>query len=656
MNSLFLFARNQKNIQRTLLGLIVVLSLMMGSGLPIAQAQEGGATELFSDAGNADMALDSRAEVIRSRLVNVNFRLLLAPEGQALDAGVNPEVTLNLFPDATFTGVVERVEQNFSGGRSWTGRLKEREGYFHLVASEETFIAHVASKAGIYEVSQAGESLYRVIQLDQSQLGEDAPGLVDHPDPVVLDPNLDVAADSGNTIDVMVIYTDDARAGEGSVAAMRARIDLAMAETKTSYINAGINKSLRLVHTEEVPYAETGNLDLDLARFRNPSDGILDQIHTLRNLYGADMVALIVEDGGGFCGLASDILATAATAFQVTAREFCMTGNYSFGHEFGHLQGARHDLYVDDNTTPYAYGHGFVNVPDRWRTVMAYNNKCADTPPNTYCTRLQYFSNPNKTHNGAATGVAGQSENYKVLNATAFTVANFRPAKIGPNFNYSFDSVSTPWKPVNGTWTLGSGGGISYLASPGAANSYASIQYPRAYGDLTFQARVFRKQSAACVDQATQTLLCWSGLFIRGNPANPAPGGRWWQPSYEFNYDNDGYFAVFKNLANGQYVRVKDWTFTSAINKGGWNTLKVIAVNNSLKFYINNVRVFTGFDPSFRIGRVGIELYTYGPMRGNKLYVDWAKLSNTPTGGMAYDELADEAVLPVESGPRYRSP
>jgi hypothetical protein len=641
MNSLFLHVRNRKNIQRTLLGLIVVLSLMMGSSLPVAQAQEGGAPELFNDAGNADMALDSRAHVVRSRVVNVNFGVLFAPNGKALDASVNPEITLNLFPDATFTGVVERVEKNLSGSRTWTGRLKERDGYFYLVASNGTFIAHIASKEGIYEVSLAGENLYKIIQIDQSQLKEDAPGLVDHADPVLLNPSLDAAADPAAPIDILIVYTDDARAGEGSIAAMRARIDLAMAETKQSYLNAGVTTRLRLVHVEEVNYSETGFLDVDLNRLLDPNDGILDSVHSLRNTYGADLVALIVENADG-CGLAADILATAATAFQATARDGCMTGNYSFGHEFGHLQGARHDSYVDPTNSPYAFGHGYVDVAHGWRTVMSYNNLCFDS--GTSCTRLQYFSNPGKSVGGAPAGVSGSSENFRVLNATDLTVANFRTAKIGKNFNSNFDAGAGGWKAVNGAWNVGSNANATFYVSAGVANSYSSAQFPATFGDFSYEVRMMR----------TGCVTCETSLFVRGNPANLSTL-KWWQPSYEFTYANDGTFAVYKNLTNNTGVELKGWTTSSAIVKGGWNTLKVTAVHRGFRFYINGTLVFTFSDPTLRTGRVGVGFYRQADP--GKLYIDWARLFNTPTGGPVYaDERIDTSGVEVDGGAAHKSP
>jgi len=641
MKRLFLHSRNQKNIQRTLVGLIVVLALMMGS-LPSAQAQ-GGAPELFSDAGTADVALDNKAHVVRSRVVNVNFGALFRPSGEALDASASPEIALNLFPDVNYTGVIKTVEPNFSGSKTFVGTLKGQDGYFYLVASGKTFIAHVASLEGVYEVSTAGGGLYKVVQIDQSKLAEDAPGLVDHADPVLLDESRDVTADTAATTDVLVLYTDDARAGEGSIAAMRARIDLAMTETKQSYVNAGVVPRLRLVHVEELNYTETGSLDLDLTRLLNPSDGQLDAAHTLRNTYGADLVALVVENADA-CGLAADILASASTAFQVTARDGCMTGNYSFGHEFGHLQGARHDPYVDPTTSPYTFGHGYVNTSARWRTVMAYNNKCADTSPFTYCPRLQYFSNPNKTYLGAATGVAGTSENAKVLNTTALTVANFRTAKIGRNFNTNFEASTGGWRAVTGAWALGSTPAVNYYGSTGVANFYSSAQYPATFADSTYEVRLLRSGCTACAN----------GVVIRGNPANLS-SGRWWQPSYEFDFTNQGYFSVWKNTSANNFVELKPWTFSSAIVQGGWNTIKVIGVHRGFRFYMNGTLLFTFSDASYRTGRVGVQFYRDGSA-GNKLYVDWARLFNTPTGGPVY---ADERVDPgteVGGGTRFMSP
>jgi nucleoside 2-deoxyribosyltransferase len=96
-------------------------------------------------------------------------------------------------------------------------------------------------------------------------------------------------------IDVLVLYSDDARTGAGSTTAMEATVFLALEETNQSYINSNVTQRLRLVHMEEVSYTETGVSMTDRDALKSTSDGILDNAHTLRNSHGADLVILLVE-------------------------------------------------------------------------------------------------------------------------------------------------------------------------------------------------------------------------------------------------------------------------------------------------------------------------------------------------------------------------
>jgi peptidyl-Asp metalloendopeptidase len=63
-------------------------------------------------------------------------------------------------------------------------------------------------------------------------------------------------------------------------------------------VESGVQTQLRLVHAyREANYVESttskpGFRD-DLFRLQNPSDGYLDRVHTMRALYGADMVSMI---------------------------------------------------------------------------------------------------------------------------------------------------------------------------------------------------------------------------------------------------------------------------------------------------------------------------------------------------------------------------
>jgi peptidyl-Asp metalloendopeptidase len=126
--------------------------------------------------------------------------------------------------------------------------------------------------------------------------------------------------------------------------------------------------------------------------------------------------------------LANAIMASASGAFCIVSR-VCATVYYSFAHEIGHLQGARHDRYVDNTDySPYTYNHGRTYPTARWRTIMAYNNVC--TAQGVSCTRINWWSNPGINCSGVATGISGGAgvgaDNHLCLNNTAYTVANFR--------------------------------------------------------------------------------------------------------------------------------------------------------------------------------------------------------------------------------------
>ncbi len=627
----------KNRIWKTLLAVVLIATLGFSS-LSAAQAQ-GGPPPMFGDAADApsDAGGPGEAHIARARFVYVNIGILFDASGKPLGKAALPQITLNLFPNVSYTGIVTRAWQD-RWGSYWTGRLKGvPSSYFFLTVVDGVFMAHVGSTRGIYEVIYTPDGLYRAVQVDQSKFIDHAPGATfEVGGSVIPEGSLGETADSAARIDIMVAYTDDARAAAGGTAAMKALILTGLNETNTSYANAGITTRLRLVHVEEYSYVETGNLGTDLNRITNTTDAHFTTIHSLRNTYAADMVGLIVETAASGCGLANAIMASASNAFQVTKRS-CVTPNYTFGHEFGHLQGARHDTYVDPTNTPYAYGHGYVHpytttASKRWRTIMAYNDRCTAWGYN--CTRLLYFSNPTKTYTSDPMGTVGSSENYKVLNNTDYTVANFRTQIITDNFNSSFNGSSAGWSSVYGPWGIGS---AAYYQSGGAANYCASTKHSGKYGDLTFEARM--KRTGSYNGSSNR-------LVIRGNSASLS-ANKTWQPSYFFQYSNDGDFSVYELSSGGVYTTLKPWTIHAAIVVGGWNTLKVVAVGSSLKFYINGTLVWSGSDSSFKVGEVGVGMCRDSSSTGNLLQVDWAKLSNTPTADLnPFEEVVPGVEVP----------
>lgn len=126
-------------------------------------------------------AFTPQPAISRSRFVKINRSLLLDDHGDALPLAPNSEITLDLFPDVAYVGVIERIER-VGDTISWVGHLKNVEtSQLFIVYSAGVFIGHFASPAGVYEVSNAGADLYQIIQIDQSKLdgqGGEKPGPV----------------------------------------------------------------------------------------------------------------------------------------------------------------------------------------------------------------------------------------------------------------------------------------------------------------------------------------------------------------------------------------------------------------------------------------------------------------------------------------------
>jgi hypothetical protein len=216
-------------------------------------------------------------------------------------------------------------------------------------------------------------------------------------------------------IRVMVVST---QAVVNAVADLRGLVNLAISETNQGYLNSGVNITVQLAGNYSTSYVESGSAQTDLNRFIGTSDRYMDTFHGLRDSNKAD-VAVLLFNTVETCGKAN-LRVDAATAFAAVSHT-CATGNYSFGHEIGHLLGADHDKTSTYSNPFYAYGHGFEYKPttgSRWRTIMAVS--CGA------CTRLNYWSNPNKTYNNVVMGTTSTSNNARVLNERAATVAGFR--------------------------------------------------------------------------------------------------------------------------------------------------------------------------------------------------------------------------------------
>ena len=312
-----------------------------------------------------------------------------------------------------------------------------------LVIQGPDVLGSIRRGAEVYKVHPLGDGLTAVYRYDTSRLRRHPPGWgrfmrrnerMRRQAPQAPAAS-GAAADTGDVIDVMVAYTPAARAAAGNIDTF---IQFAIDNAHRIYRNSGIGFRLRLVHKYQVSYTEHSDMGTDLDRLTD-FDGMMDEVHGLRDRYGADLVALIVgRSSNGTCGIAwvpdfgrypdSDL---SRLGFSVTAHN-CETATvHTFAHEIGHNQGANHD---PDNTCesppcrlrppptfPYRYGH--CNTAEGWHTTMSYSRSSTRGD----CGReIEYFSSPILDFRGTPTGDAARRDNRRVLLETARLVANYR--------------------------------------------------------------------------------------------------------------------------------------------------------------------------------------------------------------------------------------
>jgi hypothetical protein len=429
---------------------------------------------------------------VRARYVQVNFTTLenaaLLLEGGAMET----RLSLNLFDDVTLTALLSRLER-FDTGFVLSGAVEGVDGSaVTLSVVNQTLSASVALPQLLYQVRFVN-NFHAVYEIDYIlAMPESEPEMIPPALPEGMVFPQATGDDDGSQIDVMVVYTPLAMLQLGGTSATNAYINQAISDANSAYANSQINQRMHLVHSAQVSYAETSyDLSSILQNHLTPtSDGNLDTVHTLRNSYNADLVVLLVQKTGLTCGVGwlmdSNFvnIAFAPYGFSVVnVSSNCQSGSlYTLAHETGHNMGAQHNPEDAGSQGAYSYSYGHWASDYSFRTVMAY-----DCPSG--CTRIQYFSNPNVSYNGLATGTSGRN-NARTLNNTASVVAKFRDGThTAPS---DLAAVTASQYQINLTWTdnsddetafyleraPASGGTWQQIALPANTTSYQNNNLP----------------------------------------------------------------------------------------------------------------------------------------------------------------------------------
>ncbi len=426
------------NKQRVL-GIVIVGLVVVGLWLRWPFAAFGDVvlfldTPILESAARVAPADDA---IVRYRLVRLN-ESALTPTTQ--------ELRLNLFNDAVVTAERLRVDRSAASGYVWVGRvIGVPDSLVSLSVSGDAMVGSVRLHGEErYTVTFAGRddtaAIHAVNEIDPRRLLE--PNGVDAiiPTPSAtelsrLQSNAAATCEDGSVIDLMIVYTAEARDFAGGIEAMNTLANLRISEMNSANDDSRAGFDWRLVDVREISYSESGDLMTDLDRLRTVGDGAMDSVHAYRDAAKADLVNLIVATGTqGACGLAYQMNEMAPWfadyAFGVTALDYpepFSCSSLTLAHEFGHGLGNAHDRANTTTQPLFPYSYGYQDPNAEFRTIMAYD--C----PNGGCPRINAWSNPDVSHNGLPTGVdydVSPNEAADVarsMDQVSQTVANFQP-------------------------------------------------------------------------------------------------------------------------------------------------------------------------------------------------------------------------------------
>ena len=354
-------------------------------------------------------------EVLRGRGVHVDTTLLEA----RISSG--DSLTLNLFDDERLELVIERFRTNDDGTKVWRGRiLGDRLSSATLIEQGGLVEAEIRAGHNVFRVRSFGDSYNVVEQIDERGTGECGGNPLDSSIiPLDRNPSASERSRDGQTleksseqseantvVDILVVYTANALAHAGSVSSMERRIALGTEILNEAFIDSQIPVRARVVHSRLVEFDERVYEDSDTRCFHEgldalmtPDDGVMDEVHALRQEYCADLVALIVRHSS-LGGISAGYRVTPERGFSVT--DVVVLGSYVFGHEVGHNLYAMHDWYVYDDTNTYlsvTYNRGYYNRAESFRTIMSYDRGCFG------CRMFPQFSNPDVLLDGIPSGV-----------------------------------------------------------------------------------------------------------------------------------------------------------------------------------------------------------------------------------------------------------
>lgn len=420
--------------------------------------------------------------ILRSRPVTVNMATLalVTPPNPNADPPAVP-VRFSLFDDVSVTVVFHKAKPRYNiqipdnpfdllgqefepVGYTWNGDIVGNDGGHVTLVTGPNFCAAEINAVGVgsFSVRRSGD-VHAVRELGRDGMFQcdvtAAQGTASAEGGGTCGIDF-VGCDDGTVLDLLVVYTSAARLeaeDKGRDIEMEIR-DFHFTDVNLALSNSQVGTEFRLVGVVELDYSGS----VKQSEITDPWDGILDEIHDLRNALRADVVSVAVADSqipgsGGASSMGDENPKRESYAFNHYLWTKGGGPDWVLTHETGHNLGCSHNRQVlcpcdgcpgcaqqscifscpncenncdcDHGTCDYSYGYLLPPETPLYNTLMSWEG-----PGGTE--GIRHFSNPDvlypRTPPNYPTGVAiadpgcNSADNAGTIDETRDTVANYR--------------------------------------------------------------------------------------------------------------------------------------------------------------------------------------------------------------------------------------
>ena len=375
----------------------------------------------------------------------------------------NAQITLNLFDDINFNAKILTTNFDINQTKSIVVKLDDYlYAYAIITQSNNRTLVNITipEKNKLYTIiSEPKQYKHYLLDMNYSDFKYLESTAVNIPEMLkleksVIDLERNHRPEESADIDVMIVYTPAAQlwANENG-GGIENVVAQSMIKGQLVLDNSEVLINITLVYSGLVNYTEGSSSQDDLDHLTSPSSGSLDEVHTLRDAYGADLVSLFsfVNDTGGLGWLLTNQNGTPDYGFSIS-RVQQASWTYTHIHEMGHNMGLHHHAQQNVQPGPTSWWNWPENTWSagwRWTgndsgnycSVMTYEGGQYFSDGISH-SRVPYFSNPNILYQGVATGNSSSGDNARSLRGIKHIIADYKTQIVPYPTNLSGEVVS----------------------------------------------------------------------------------------------------------------------------------------------------------------------------------------------------------------------